>query len=133
MNENRYMHHRPILKERRRKLRREMTEAEQMLWNFLRMNSLRGMNFRRQHSIGPYIVDFYCYKYNLAIELDGFGHLKDDQAEYDKQRTEYFKQHDVRVVRFWNWEVLVKLPEVLKKIEKEGSLHPTHNSQREPK
>ena len=94
------------------------------------MNSLRGMNFRRQHSIGPYIIDFYCYKYNLAVEVDGYGHLDEEQAEYDEQRTEYLERYGVRVIRFWNGEVLNNLPEVLKRIEMAGPLNPTPISQK---
>ena len=100
-------------KNERRYLRRSMTEAEKILWTKIRKKQL-GFTFRRQYSIGPYIVDFYCPKKRLIIELDGNQHkiLK----EYDLYRTNYFNILDIKVIRFWNNNVLKDIENVVKKI-----------------
>jgi len=85
-------------------LRRELTPAERKLWAYLRGNKLNGVNFRRQHAIGNYIVDFVSIKKKLVIELDGSQHL--EQAEYDIQRTRYLESSGYKVIRFWNNDVL---------------------------
>ncbi len=91
-------------------MRRAPTEAEQKLWNFLRRKHLAGFKFRRQQPVGPYILDFYCFEAKVAIELDGGGHALDDQRAYDDQRTQYLASQGIRILRFWNNE-LVKNPE----------------------
>jgi very-short-patch-repair endonuclease len=70
----------------------------------LRGNKLDGVNFRRQHAIGKYVVDFCSPKEKLIIELDGSQHL--DQEEYDEKRTEYLASRGYKVVRFWNSDVM---------------------------
>jgi very-short-patch-repair endonuclease len=94
------------LKPYRRKLRSQMTRAEVVLWTMIRDKQLEGVRFLRQYSICNYIVDFYAPKYKLAIELDGEGHLQEDQLEYDTLRTEKLKELGVTVLRFENFEVL---------------------------
>ena len=89
--------------ERARQLRHEPTPAESKLWAYLRGNKL-GVNFRRQHAIGNYIVDFCSVKAKLVIELDGSQHL--EQEEYDQQRTEYLEALGYRVIRFWNNQIM---------------------------
>ena len=98
-------HNIPQLKTYRRQLRNNMTAAEVALWIMLRKRQLNGERFLRQHSIGHFIVDFYCPKYKLAIELDGDGHFDEAQAQYDIQRTEYLNSLGVTVIRFENCEV----------------------------
>lgn len=84
-------------------LRKASTPAEAKLWATIRNNQL-GVNFRRQHAIGPYIVDFCSPKAKLIIEVDGSQHL--EQAENDRIRTEYLESQGYQVVRFWNQQVL---------------------------
>ncbi len=74
------------------------------MWQALRGHRLEGIHFRRQHPIGPYIVDFCAPKNMLIIELDGGQHL--DQEGYDGQRSEYLRARGYRVMRFWNNQVL---------------------------
>ncbi len=77
----------------------------------LRRNQLGGVYFRRQHPIGPFIVDFCCTEHNLIIELD--GPLHDEQVEYDEERTEWLKAHGYRIIRFTNEQVRTNLEGVL--------------------
>jgi very-short-patch-repair endonuclease len=103
-------------RERRRELRKNSTETEQKLWFELRNNKL-GVKFKRQHSIGGYIVDFYCQKYKLIIELDGEIHNTKEAQEYDAVRDKYFKELDYTVLRFKNEEVESDIEKVLVKIK----------------
>src|ERR1035437_575746 len=89
----------------RRKLRNGMTSAEVALWLMIKNRQLDGERFRRQFSIGHYVVDFYCPKYKLAVELDGAGHFTEPGEQYDAKRTEYLNSVGVRVLRFENFEV----------------------------
>jgi very-short-patch-repair endonuclease len=93
------------LKSFRRKLRTQMTRAEVVLWMMIRDKQLEGVRFLRQYSIGNYILDFYAPKYKIAIELDGKGHMYEDQQKYDALRTEKLKEFGVTVLRFENFEV----------------------------
>lgn len=87
------------------------------MWYKLKGNRLLGYNFRRQHSIGKFIVDFYCPLRKLVIELDGSQHL--DNIEYDRERTEYFESLGIKVIRFWNDEVNKNIDSVMEIIKKE--------------
>ena len=88
---------------RARELRKNQTPQEKRLWyDLLRLFPER---FQRQKSIGNYIVDFYCHKYKLAIEIDGGQHFEDKSVEYDKIRTEYLNSLGVTVLRFTNDDV----------------------------
>ena len=84
-----------------RALRRESTAAENLLWQYLRRNTL-GIRFRRQHPIGPYVLDFFCYKLNLCIELDGDVHQAPLAYERDNMRTSYLNQQGITVLRYNN-------------------------------
>ena len=98
---------------RARELRRAMTPAEKKLWQHIRYNQL-GVEFRQQHAVGPYIVDFFCAKAKLVIEIDGDVHGDPEQAEYDAERTQWLnEQKQYRVVRFWNSEILRNIDGVL--------------------
>jgi very-short-patch-repair endonuclease len=99
-----------------RELRRDATDAEKLLWQLLRNRQLHGFKFRRQHPIGGYILDFYCHEANLAVELDGGGHREENQAKRDRERTEYLESKGLRVIRFWNDQVLEQTEAVLGKI-----------------
>ena len=89
-----------------RELRQNATDAEQLLWQLLRNRGVHDSKFRRQHPIAGYILDFYCHEAKLAIELDGSGHLEDVQAKYDDERTKLLNEQGIRVLRFWNNDVL---------------------------
>jgi very-short-patch-repair endonuclease len=106
----------PIKVVRARELRENATRAEKKLWSRLRSRQIAGAKFRRQHPIGSYIVDFFCDEALLAIELDGGGHADAEQKEYDAARTEYLAGQGIRVLRFWNNEVLENTDGVLELI-----------------
>ncbi|MCF7520957.1 endonuclease domain-containing protein [Neisseria sp. ZJ106] len=110
----RYSTRNPALKNNARNLKRNMTLAEQRLWYSLRDKRLNGMKFRRQQTIGPYIVDFVCMEHKLIVELDGGQHA--EQAVYDSKRTEFLNNQGYCVLRFWNNEVLQQTAAVLAKI-----------------
>jgi very-short-patch-repair endonuclease len=93
-----------------KQLRRSPTEAENRLWHFLRMHQLDGVHFRRQHALGPYIVDFCSPRYKIIIEIDGGQHL--DQEAYDGKRTAFLEAKGYQVLRFWNNEVLQNIDAV---------------------
>lgn len=101
--------------ERARQLRREMTPAEKILWQKLRGNKL-GVHFRRQQVVAGFIVDFYCHKADLVIELDGSVHDEEEQKENDAEREKVLARMGLQVVRFRNEEVTGNLSEVLRKI-----------------
>jgi very-short-patch-repair endonuclease len=111
------IHTKKILMERRRELRKNPTHWERQLWLNLRNKNL-GDRFQRQHSIGAYIVDFYCAKKKLIIEIDGGTHSNQDAKQYDADRTRYFDALDLKVLRFWNSEIDNDMPAVLEKIKK---------------
>jgi very-short-patch-repair endonuclease len=100
-----------------KKLRENPTEAEEFLWLALRNNQLNGCKFRRQHPISIYIADFYCHKLKLVIEIDGGYHVSEEQQVLDKERTATIEFQGLKVIRFTNEEVLLKLPEVINKIK----------------
>ena|SRR6185369_8252518 len=99
------LNNRPILKSRRKELRNNATPAEQRLWSMLQHSNLGGYKFRRQHSVGPYILDFYCPSERLAIELDGDSHFTDEAIEYDCERTAFLNSLNIKVLRFLNTDI----------------------------
>ena len=98
-----------------RRMRSAPTEAENRLWQSLRMKS-SGLKFRRQHAIGPFIVDFYCVKARLVVEVDGPVH--ENQQEADDQRQRYLEGLGLRVLRFSNDSVLKETNQVLDAIQR---------------
>jgi 5-methyltetrahydrofolate--homocysteine methyltransferase len=82
------------------------------------------LNFRRQETIGKYIVDFVNYENKLVIEIDGSPHQKTDAKRNYRQRTEWLKSEGFRVIRFWNSSVMSNLDDVVRKIKGEIRLHP---------
>lgn len=94
---------------KRRALRSRMTEAEQVLWQFLRKKKLKGHRFRRQFSIKGFVVDFYCPRIKTAVEVDGGYHTSDDQILYDKERDHILSGLGIKVIRVTNKEVLSKM------------------------
>ena len=103
------------LKDRRRELRQKSTPQEKKLWEELRDSKL-GPKFKRQHSIGGYIIDFYCRKYKLIVEIDGDIHNTKEAREYDEERDKHFMGLGYKVLRFKNGEVENDLSSVLKNI-----------------
>ncbi len=99
-----------------RKLRRDATEAEKMLWYHLRAKQLENLKFRRQQPIGNYIVDFICFEKKLIIEVDG-GHHSENKVS-DKKRTKWLNDNGYKVIRFWNHEILLNCKGVLEEIIK---------------
>ena len=93
-----------------------MTRAETVLWRSLRGQRIRGLNFRRQHPVLSFIVDFYCPARKLCIELDGGIHDTPDQAEKDVARTAALEARGYHVLRFRNEEVMSDLSSVLRRI-----------------
>ncbi len=119
----------PELKERRRELRNNATSAEKRLWQFLRKSQL-GYKFTRQHSVDCFILDFYCPSKKVAIELDGRHHAEEKKREYDKDRTFIIESHEIRVLRFWNWEIEKSIDHVCKRILKELKRNPPSEQKR---
>ncbi len=99
-------------------LRYNQTEAEVKLWHQLNGRQVDGLRFCRQFSIGRYVLDFYCPKKRLCIELDGGQHAEPETACYDKERTEYLNSLRIKVIRFWNNEVFDNMDGVLETIRR---------------
>ncbi|KXO85911.1 DNA methyltransferase [Acinetobacter venetianus] len=96
----------PQLLEFAKAMRSNATDAEHLMWQLLRAKRFMNLKFRRQHVIAPYIVDFYCHELGLVIELDGSQHSTEDAIEYDAERTKFLEALGLKVVRYWNHEVL---------------------------
>jgi len=107
------------LKQRSRELRENMTDAERCLWAKLRGKQLKGYQFYRQKPIGDYIVDFFCPRAKLVIEVDGGQHFSEEISEYDRIRDKYMSSLGLRVLRFTNIEVLGCIEGVVESIEDE--------------
>ena len=107
-------------KELRQNLRNQATPAERILWRALKSCQLEGMKWRRQFGIGPYILDFYCPKLRLAIELDGEPHFTSEGFEYDQKRSEMLElMKEIRIIRFENCLIFDYLDNVLETIREE--------------
>ena len=109
----------PSLKQRSRQLRENMTDAERYLWAKLRKEQLKGCHFYRQKPIGDYIVDFFCPRVKLVVEVDGSQHSSEEIAGYDRIRDDYMSSLGLRVLRFTNAEVLGHIEGVVESIEEE--------------
>lgn len=108
------------------RLRQNETEAERILWERLRKKQVLGLRFRRQHPISKFVLDFYCHKVKLAIEVDGGYHLKPEQQRADQLRTEELEAIGVKIIRFENTQVLQETDAVVADIEKELMLLMEH-------
>ena len=104
----------PEIESAARRHRRDMTPAEQKLWESLKGRQLGGLKFRRQHPVGRFILDFYCPAHKLVIELDGEVHQ--EHEHYDNARTEKLVEFGYRVIRFRNQDVFDDLDSVLERI-----------------
>ncbi len=106
------------LKNKRKTLRKNSTPAEASLWKLLQGSKLDGKKFRRQHSVGNYILDFYCPSQKLAIELDGEGHFTDEGIAKDEERTRFLNECSIKVIRFENKLVFERTEWLLDEIKK---------------
>ena len=112
------------LKQCSQQLRNNMTDAERYLWSKLRSKQVNVCWFYRQKPIGEYIVDFYCPRAKLVIEVDGGQHFTDDGHEYDKARDDYLNSLGLKVLRFSNSDVLTNIEGVVECIAGEIPLNP---------
>ena len=104
--------------EKRRYLRKNTTAAEKLVWIYLRKRQVCGERFLRQYSIKHYVVDFYCPRLRLAVEIDGETHFEDEAAiQYDKDRQEDIESLGIQFQRFRNEEVFQNLDRVIDTIE----------------
>ncbi len=126
-----YIHNSREFRERRQNLRKNATPQEIRLWFHLKSQRL-GYRFYRQHSIGPYIVDFYCPQKRLVIELDGLQHSEVEARQYDRERTNYLLHLNHIVVRFWNDEIDTNIEEAILKIRKVLDSSPNSNTVSSP-
>lgn len=110
----------PVIFKYAKELRNNPTQAEQILWEYLKNKQL-GAKFRRQHPISNYIADFYCHKLRLVIEIDGDYHADVEQMRYDKFRSEELEKFEIKVIRFSNKQVLNDIEFVLKQLKQEIS------------
>lgn len=105
-----------LIFEKAKELRKNLTNAELVLWGYLKQ-SPSGLKFRRQHPVGNYIVDFYCHKLNLVIEVDGSVHDNIEVIECDRKRQKDLEEEGLTVIRFRNEEVEKRLQTVIEKLE----------------
>lgn len=101
---------------KRKILRRNISEPEIILWSCLKARNTKGRKFRRQYSIGRYVVDFYCPLLRLAIEIDGSSHARKDAKEYDAERQRTIEALGIKIIRFTNYDVKNNLKSVLSNI-----------------
>ena len=114
-----YMPHHPAklpedLRTWAREMRGRMTDAESLLWLLLRNRRIAGAKFRRQHPLGRFILDYYCLEKKLCIELDGGQH--GEAASYDERRDQWLQAQGIRVLRFWNNQMLAETEAVMEVI-----------------
>ena len=107
----------PGLSDRAKELRQTETEAEQIIWSWLRTKKLNGVKFRRQEAVDKYIVDFVSFEKKLIIEIDGGQHSLEENRINDKARTEWLQSQGFRLIRFWNNEVSSNLDGVITRIK----------------
>jgi very-short-patch-repair endonuclease len=98
-------------------LRKEPSLAERRLWKHLQLGQFKDIHFRKQHAIGPFVIDFCAIKEKLVIEVDGGQHI--DQEIHDNERSEFLKSKGYKVIRFWNNEVMNDIEGVMRSIEDE--------------
>ena len=113
----------PTLRTFRKALRNHLTPAEAKLWTLLKGSQLAGRKFRRQHSVGSYILDFYCPSERLAVELDGAVHDSAEAQAYDRERDLFLEQFGIKVLRFENRLVFQQTEGVLMEIQRGFGWH----------
>ena len=115
---NRPINNMPALRAFRKALRRNLTPAEAKLWTHLKSAQLDGRKFRRQHSVGSHILDFYCPAEKLAIELDGEAHNHAEAQNDDRKRSLFLRRFGIKVLRFENKMVFQQTEGVLAEIRR---------------
>jgi cyclase len=110
--------------ENAKRLRNNLTTAENILWEHLSKKKMNNYRFRRQHPIGSFIADFYCHRAKLVIEVDGGYHAVEHQGQNDKNRTHELNLLGIKVIRFSNDQVRYHIEEVLDSIKKHLPLNP---------
>jgi very-short-patch-repair endonuclease len=103
-------------KNKRRELRRSMPDAEVMLWSRLKGRQLLGCKFRRQYSVGSFVLDFFSAEIKLGIELDGDSHFQIGVREYDQKRQQFIESFGIKIIRILNTEIYQNLDDVLEMI-----------------
>ena len=116
INNGRFIPYNADITARARQLRRNMTESERKLW-FCYLKDC-GIKFYRQKQIENYIIDFYCAKARLVIEVDGDSHFNEDAAQYDNERTKLLENYGLSIIRFTNNDIKYRFPGVCETIEK---------------
>ena len=106
-------------KDKRRQLRSAMPTAEVILWSRIRRRQLLGCKFRRQYSVGSYVIDFFSAEIRLGIELDGDSHFESGAPEYDQRRQQFIESFGIRTIRILNEDVYENLDRVLEMIGRE--------------
>ncbi|MCX7121900.1 MAG: DUF559 domain-containing protein [Gammaproteobacteria bacterium] len=112
----------PRTKKFSQQLRNDMTDAEKLLWRYIRYKQLHDIQFYRQKPIGDYIVDFYAPAVKLVIEIDGGQHFLDEGLRKDRIRDAYLSSLKLTVLRFDNWQVLRSVGDVLNEIYRQIAL-----------
>ena len=107
------------LKEIRKALRLNGTSAEAVMWTQIKGRKINGRRWRRQFSVGPFIIDFYCPELRLGIELDGAQHYAPGGNEADEARSRYLHEQDIRILRFENKDIWTSLEGVIETIDRE--------------
>ena len=125
MSENLFKHSKnytPKILNNAKELRRRenTTEAEKLMWYYLKNKQMNNCRFRRQCPMGNYIVDFVCMEKKLIIELDGSQHNEEKAIKYDEERTEYLNSLGYKVLRFWDNDVFKNMKDVLETIYEEA-------------
>ena len=111
------------LKETRRELRLNGTSAEAVMWTHIKGRKINGRRWRRQFSVGPFIIDFYCPELKLGIELDGAPHFAPGGYEADESRTDYLRRYGIRIIRFENKDIWTSLESVIETLRRETECH----------
>jgi len=120
---SKHLYNDPSTKLDRHCLRKNATDAERKLWSILRSRQMAGLKFFRQYSVGPYTLDFYCPERRLAIEVDGGQHQDVYGQQHDADRDKYLKDLNIRVIRFWNNDVLQNVEAVGQRITEQAGRH----------
>ena len=107
----------PNLTNRAKELRQTETEAEQIIWSWLRTKKLNGVKFRRQEPIGIYVVDFVSFEKKLIVEIDGGQHSIEENKANDEIRTQWLESQGFHVIRFWNNDISSNLDGVITHIQ----------------
>ncbi len=105
-------------KELRRHLRNNMPQAEVILWSKLKGKQLLGYKIRRQYGVGKYVIDFYCPKLKIGIEVDGPSHYTPEGIEYDKERGGFIRKEGIKLLRITNTEIYGNLDGVIQEFNK---------------